>query len=379
MDDSAHRLLLRIFRDMPDPRMGGKVVHKLHDILVITVCAVMAGLEHWTQIEDYAKANYDWFATFLDLSNGIPSHDTFGNVFAALAPDEFERRFQIWIQSLVGSNTQGKHIAIDGKTLRQSFDKASAKAAIHMISAYVHENQAVFGQWKVDDKTNEITAIPQLLQMLELKESTVTIDAMGCQKDIAKQIREQKGHYVLALKGNQGSLHDDVQLFMDDAMAHGFPGPHDTYECTEKSHGRIETRTCWVCDQVDWLNQRHHWQGLTSIAAIECKRTIDEKTTTERRYFISSHSGRCAQKIATLVRNHWRVENELHWILDVCFAEDSCRVRSQNAAENLARIRRMVLMLLKNDKTCKLGIKSKRAKAAYDRNYMLTLLGFNTK
>jgi predicted transposase YbfD/YdcC len=218
-----------------------------------------------------------------------------------------------------------------------------------------------------------------LLQMLELKESTVTIDAMGCQKDIAKQIREQKGHYVLALKGNQGSLHDDVQLFMDDAMAHGFPGPHDTYECTEKSHGRIETRTCWVCDQVDWLNQRHHWQGLTSIAAIECKRTIDEKTTTERRYFISSHSGRCAQKIATLVRNHWRVENELHWILDVCFAEDSCRVRSQNAAENLARIRRMVLMLLKNDKTCKLGIKSKRAKAAYDRNYMLTLLGFNTK
>lgn len=379
MDDSAHRLLMRIFQDMPDPRVDGKVVHKLHDILVIAVCAVMAGLEHWTHIEDYGKANYDWFASFLDLPNGIPSHDTFGNVFAALAPEEFESRFQLWIQSLVGSGTQGKHIAIDGKTLRQSFDKASDKAAIHMISAYVHENHAVFGQLKVNDKSNEITAIPQLLQMLELKESTVTIDAMGCQKEIAKQIIDQKGYYVLALKGNQGSLHNDVQMFMDDAITNGFQGDYDTYELTEKSHGRIETRKCWVSDQIDWLNRRHCWQGLASIAVVECKRTVDEKTSVERRYFISSHSGRCAEKIACLVRNHWRVENELHWMLDVCFNEDSCRVRSENAAENLARIRRMVLVLLKNDKTCKLGVKGKRAKAAYDRNYMLTLLGFNKK
>ncbi len=379
MDDSAHRLLLRIFRDMPDPREGGKVVHKLHDILVITVCAVMAGLEHWTHIEDYAKANHDWFVTFLDLPNGTPSHDTFGNVFAALAPDEFEKRFQIWIQSLVGSSTQGKHIAIDGKTLRQSFDKASAKAAVHIISAYVHENHAVFCQLKVDDKTNEITAIPQLLQMLELKEATVTIDAMGCQKNIARQITDQRGHYVLALKGNQGALHDDVQLFMDDAIANGFQGIHDIYECTEKSHGRIETRTCWVCGQTNWLNQRHDWQGLASIAAVESKRSVNGKTTTERRYFISSHRGQCAQAMAKLIRDHWRVENELHWMLDVCFNEDSCRVRSENAAENLSRIRRIVLSLLKNDKNCKLGVKGKRAKAAYDRNYMLTLLGFDTK
>ena len=296
MEDSAHTLLLRIFRDMPDRRIIGKVSHKLHDILVITVCAVICGLEHWTQIEDFARANEQWFKTFLDLANGIPSHDTIGKVFSFWDPDEFERRIQKWIHALVGSDTQGKHIAIDGKTLRKSFDTASSKVAIHMLNAYVHENHAVFGQLKVDDKTNEITAIPRLLEMLQLKQATVTIDAMGCQRD---------------------------------------------------------------------------------IAAVECTRTLNGKTRTERRYFISSHSGKQAQKIATLIRNHWRVENELHWTLDVSFNEDQCRLRIENAAENLSRIRRTSLILLKNDTTCKLGIKSKRAKAGYDRNYLLTLLGFN--
>lgn len=378
MEDSAHRLLLRIFRDIPDPRVIGKVSHKLHDIMVITVCAVICGLEHWTQIEDFAKANEQWFRSFLDLPNGVPSHDTFGKVFAFIDPDEFERRIQEWIHALVGSDTQGKHIAIDGKTLRKSFDTASNKVAIHMINAYVHENHAVFGQLKVDDKTNEITAIPKLLEMLQLKDATVTVDAMGCQRDIAEKIVKRQGHYVFSLKGNQSTLHEDVQTFMDDMIVNDSTEKYDYYETVEKSHGRIEIRKCWSCWDIDWLNQRHDWAGLSSIAAVECTRTLNGKTSIERRYFISSHPGKQAQKIATVIRNHWRVENELHWTLDVSFNEDQCRVRLENAAENLSRIRRISLVLLKNDTTCKLGIKSKRAKAGYDRNYLLTLLGFGT-
>jgi len=377
MEDSAHTLLLRIFRDMPDQRMPGKIAHKLHDILVITVCAVMCGLEHWTQIEDFARANEAWFREFLELPNGIPSHDTFGKVFAAINPDAFERRIQKWIHCLVGSGTQQKHIAIDGKTLRRSFDSASGKASIHMLHAYVHENHAVFGQLKVDDKTNEITAIPKLLEMLQLKDATVTIDAMGCQKTIAQKIVEKQGHYIFSLKGNHATLAEDVQVFMDDMISNGSAESLDYYEATEKSHGRIETRKCWTCWDVSWLNQKQAWTGLSCLAAVESTRTINGKSSTERRYFISSHSGRQAQKIAALVRNHWRVENELHWTLDVCFNEDQCRIRIENAAENLARIRRITLLLLKSDKTCKLGIKSKRAKAGYDRDYLLTLLGFS--
>jgi predicted transposase YbfD/YdcC len=376
MEDSAHTLMLRIFRDIPDQRMPGKVIHKLHDILVITVCAVIGGLEHWTEIEDFANANEVWFKTFLDLPGGIPSHDTFGKVFSVINPDAFELRIQQWIHCLVGSGTRQKHIAIDGKTLRKSFDTASGKAAIHMLNAYVYENHAVFGQLKVDSKTNEITAIPKLLEMLELKEATVTIDAMGCQKDIAQKIIEKQGHYVFSLKGNQGTLQEEVRTFMDDRIIND-PTSCDYYETTEKSHGRIEIRKCWSCPEVGWLSQKQQWAGLSSLT--ECTRIINGKSSVERRYFISSHSGRQAQKIATLVRNHWRIENELHWTLDVSFNEDQCRVRIENAAENLARIRRISLILLKNDKTCKLGIKSKRAKAGYDRNYLLTLLGFNAE
>ena len=376
MEESAHLLLLRLFRDMPDPRMVGKVSHKLHDILVITVCAVLCGLEHWTQIEDFGKAREAWFRTFLDLPNGIPSHDTFGKVLAALDPEAFERRIQLWIRALLETHTMGKHIAIDGKTLRRSFDHASGKAAIHLIHAYVHENQAVFAQLKIDDKSNEITAIPSLLEMLQLKEATVTIDAMGCQRDIAQKIIDREGHYVLALKANQSSLQEDVQAFMDDRIARGTTPHGDYYETTEKSHGRIEIRKCWTCWQVDWLLRRHDWAGLACMVVVEATRTVNGKTSTERRYFISSHSGRQAQKLAVLIRNHWRVENQLHWTLDVSFNEDQCRVRVENAAENLARVRRVSLILLKQEKTCKLGIKSKRAKAAYDENYLLTLLGF---
>lgn len=317
MEESAHVHLLRLFKDIPDPRMISKVAHNLHDILVITVCAVICGLEHWTQIEDFAKANETWFKSFLDLPNGIPSHDTFGKVFSVLDPDEFEKRIQKWIHALVGSRTQGKHIAIDGKTLRKSFDKASNKSAIHMVNAYVHENHAVFGQIKVDDKSNEITAIPKLLDMLQLKEATVTIDAMGCQRKIAQQIIKRDGDYIFSLKGNQSRLQEDVQLFMDDLTAQETPDSCDYYETIEKSHGRIETRQYWSCWNTSWLNTRHCWPGLSSVIVAKSTRTVNGETSVECRYFISSHSGREAPKVATLIRNHWRVENSLHWTLDV--------------------------------------------------------------
>lgn len=375
MDESAHTVLLRLFREMPDPRQIGKVVHKLHDILVIVVCATLSGLDCFTEFEDYAEANEDWFREFLDLPNGIPSHDTFGNVLAALDPNEFERCLRTWFAALAGT-TEGKHIAIDGKTLRHSFDTASNKAAIHLINAYVHENHAIFAQLKTEEKSNEITAVPRLLETLKLKDATVTIDAMGCQKQIAQTIVAKKGHYVLAVKGNQGSLHEDIQAYLDDAIEHGFTGPHDGYECTEKDHGRIEVRRCWSCGEVGWLAERHGFVGVKSIAAVECARTVHGQTSVERRYFISSHPGTCAQKIATLVRNHWKIENQVHWIMDVCFNEDSCRARAGNAAENLARLRRVGLVLLKNEKSCKLGIKTKRRKAGYQRDYLLKVLGF---
>jgi predicted transposase YbfD/YdcC len=226
-----------------------------------------------------------------------------------LDPDAFERRIQLWIHALLGSHTQGKHVAIDGKTLRRSFDHASGKAAIHMINAYVHENHAVFGQLKVDDKSNEITAIPALLEMLQLRDATVTIDAMGCQREIAQKIIDRQGHYVLALKGNQSALQQDVQLFMEDRIARGATDHGDDWQATEGSHGRIETRRCWTCWQIDWLRQRHDWPGLASVTVVESIRTTSDKTSTERRYFISSHPGRQAQKLAVLIRNHWRVEN----------------------------------------------------------------------
>lgn len=369
MDESAHTLMLRIFRDIPDPRVDRTRDHALHDILTITVCAVLAGLEHWVHIADYGEANEEWFRSFLDLPNGIPSHDTFGRVFAALDPDEFEKALQAWIHAVAGS-TEGKHIAIDGKTLRRSFDRASNKAAIHMVNAYVHEDHAVFAQLKVDEKSNEITAVPKLLDMLKVEGATVTFDAMHTQRDTSRRIVEKKGHYVMTVKGNQKTLLEDVKLALDHAATFD-----DDVEQMEKAHGRIERRRCWTLGDVGWLQSRHNWPGLQSISKIQRERTIDGKTSSEIAYIISSLPSRNASRIATVVRNHWRVENQFHWTLDVAFGEDNCRVRVDNAAENVARVRRLALMLLKNEKTAKMGVKGKRAKCGYQRDYLLTVLG----
>jgi len=347
------------FAAVPDPRVERTKRHELQDILVIGVCAVICGAEHWTDVEMFGNVNEAWFGTFLDLPNGIPSHDTFGRVFAALDPDAFEAVMQAFVADLAGSS-RGKHIAIDGKTLRNSFDRARAQGPLHMVSAWVHENSVAFGQRAVDAKSNEITAIPELLKLLDLEEATVTIDAMGCQKEIAEQIVDQGGDYVLALKANQGTLYEDARMYLEDGIAQGFAGEQDFWETVEKGHGRLETRRVWTTSDVGWLQERHDWPGLGSLTAIERERQVNGQCERKRHYFISSHPGHCAQRLGTVIRQHWSVEVQLHWSLDVSFHEDGSRVRVANAAENFSRLRRIALMLLKQEKTAKSGIAAKR-------------------
>ena len=359
---------------VPDPRVERTQRHDLHNVLFIALCAVICGADGPTEMEAFGKANLEWLGSVLELTYGIPSHDTFGRVFAALDPDALETALGAFVRDFAG-DSGGKHIAIDGKTLRHSFDKAAEKSAIHMVTAWVYENHAAFGQVKVDDKSNENTAIPKLLALLNNEGATVSIDAMGCQKEIAKAIVDKGGDYVLALKGNQGVLHDEVGEFFDDVLVRGLKAELDTHATVEKNHGRIEERTVWVSTDVGWLRDHDKWAGLSAIVAVRSRRTINGQTSEERRHFICSGQQKTAKGIAEAVRRHWSVENELHWCLDVGFGEDQSRVRIHNAAENLARIRRVALSILKQDKRTKLGIHGKRLKAGWDKAYLLKLLG----
>ncbi len=365
------KTLLDYFADIPDPRVERTKLHKLEDILAITICAVICGAEGWNEIELFGQCKQSWLESFLELPNGIPSHDTFARVISSIKPDDFEKRFQKWTQA-VARKIGEKVIAIDGKTLRRSFDTANRKAAIHMVSAWACQNKMVFGQIATDEKSNEITAIPKLLEMLVLDGSVVTIDAMGCQKKIAEKIIGGNGDYVFSLKGNHGTLHEEVKLFMDDAIANR--GCYDYSFDTDGGHGRIETRKIWYSQNVQWMKDIKGWPGLSSLIAVESRRVTGEKVSTERRYFISSLSGKDAQSLGQIIRDHWGIENKLHWSLDVSFSEDDCRIRREFGAENFSRLRRIALNLLKQEKTLKRGIKAKQHKAGWDEQYLLKVL-----
>jgi len=357
------------FSSIVDPRVNRQKKHQLQDIFFITLCAVICGADNWVEIEEFGVSKEDWFTQQLGLINGIPSHDTLGAVFAAIDTERFGDCFSRWVADLA-SLTTGEVIAIDGKCLRRSLDKASQKAAIHMVSAWAQQNSLVLGQVKVDDKSNEITAIPKLLERLDIAGAVVTIDAMGCQKKIAEQIIRAGGDYVLSLKGNQGTLLDDVATFFESSLA----SPAMTASI-DGEHGRIETRSVQACDDIKWLNERHEWIGLKSIIAVSVERECNRKVTEETRYFISSLGATDPKRLAQVVRAHWSIENNLHWSLDVAFDEDHNRTRKGHSAANLAVMRHIALNLIKNEKTSKVGVKVKRKKAGWDNTYLLRVIG----
>jgi len=361
------------FKRLDDPRKKRGRRHLLLDLFLIALCAVLCGADNWRAVSTFGKAKRKWFKTFLQLPYGIPSHYTFDRVFAALSPESLDRCFAEWIQAL--SQSGKRLVAIDGKTLRRSFDRTGGKAAIHMVSAWASANELVLGQLATEAKSNEIKAIPKLLDLLDLKGATVTIDAMGNQRKIARKIVDRGGDYVLSLKDNQPRFREEVQLFLDRIIeSGGKDAALDTHEETDGGHGRVEIRRAWVTSAVDWFEDRRHWLGLKSFAAVECERSANGKTSVERRYFISSLDGTSAKLLAEAVRSHWGIENKLHWLLDVAFHEDDCRVRRGYGAENFSRLRRISLNLLKRETTEKLGIANKRLLAGWDHDYLLKLL-----
>jgi predicted transposase YbfD/YdcC len=360
------------FASLTDPRCTN-ARHHLLDILVIAICAVLCGAEGWEDIEEYGHAQAEWFKQVLDMPHGIPSHDTFRRVLARLDPDEFTQCFLTWTQAL-SERSAGEIVAIDGKTLRRSFDRAASKAAIHLVSAWANTNRLVLGQLKVDDKSNEITAIPQLLALLDLKGCIVTIDAMGCQKDIAHTITQQDADYVLALKENHPTLYEDVTLFMQDAKAHNLG--QVAYQCEETvdaDHGRLEIRTYWITSDIEWLGAKASWSNLHSIGMVESHREVGDHIAKETRYYLTSLP--CdATQFAKAVREHWGVENSLHWVLDVSFREDDCRIRQEKGAHNCAVWRHIALHLLQRESGHKRGIKARRKRAGWDRQYLIKVL-----
>lgn len=367
------------FADLPDPRRAQGKRHRLSDMIVIAVCAAICCADSWSDVADFGAAKRKWFETFLDLPHGIPCTDTFERVFARLDPDAFERCFMSWTEALAGSS-RGKLVAIDGKRIRRSFEHAwDHSTATHLVSAFVHENATVLGQLSVDCKENEIVAIPRLLELLDLAGATVTIDAMGCQTEIAGKIVQNGGDYLLAVKENQPALHAALRRNLDEMILEKFADVrHGFVQTVDGDHGRIETRRVWVTDQLDdWLDasQRSRWTGLKSVAVVEAVREVPlQKTSVERRYFISSLAGTDARRMAQIIRGHWSVENKLHWVLDVSFAEDHARQRKDHSAENFSRLRRIALNLLRRETTKKRGIKGKRLNAAWDHDYLLKLL-----
>ena len=371
---------------LPDPRLKRRRKHELIDVLMIAVTALLCGAENFTHMAQFGKAKEAWLRTFLTLTHGIPSHDTFRRVFMLLSPEKFSAVFLNWTQSLrqaVGAEV----VALDGKTVRRSFDVAKSQSAIHLVSAWASANRLVLGQIKVDDKSNEITAVPELRRALELAGCIVTVDALNCQKHIAKEIQEADADYVLALKGNHETAHEEIQTFLDAALeetlAAKAPGAKlsagaatlAAWETVDKGHGRVETRRYYQSAELDWFADRAAWEGLTTVGMVEAQREVRGQRTGERRYYLSSLP-LDVQTFARAVREHWGVENQLHWVLAVQRNEDQNRARGGHAAENLGLLRRLVLNQLRRDTRCQTGIKGKQLNASWDHAYLQSLLGF---
>jgi len=358
--------------DVPDPRIARHRWHKLRDILVIAVCAVLCGAESYPAIEDFGHEREEWLKQFLELPEGIPSHDTFNRVLRLMDPVPFQACFLRWMQA-VAEVTTGEIVAIDGKALRRSFAKGTGKRAIHMVSAWASENGVVVGQRKVDTKSNEITAIPELLDLLALKGCIVTIDAMGCQRTIAQKIVEQEADYVLALKGNQPTLELAVaRFFVSGPEAEAHRTQSEYHEQTEQGHGRVETRCAWISADLEAALSTVAWPGLQSIGMVEATRTLGGKTSVEQRFYLSSLSPE-AEQFAQAVRKHWGIENQRHWSLDVTFREDQSRLRTGHGAENFAVLRHIALNLLPQEPSTK-SLPRKRLACALKPDYLLKVL-----
>lgn len=367
---SAPASIAAHFADLPDPRVERTRHHALLEIITIAILAVICGADSWDQIEEFARGRLPWLRTFLRLEKGAPSDDTFRRVFSALDPKRFAQCFAAWMKAIAGSLV-GKQLAIDGKTLRGSFDTAEELSPLHIVHAWVAENAVLLGQIVTEAKSNEITAIPQLLALLDLRGALITIDAMGCQTAIARTIIAGKGDYLLALKDNQPRAHEEVCAYFDRAIG------SSEVRCVEevdKGHGRLEMRRVHVSDHIEWFEDMKRWPGLKSFVAIERERIVDGKATYERAEFLCSLSASEAERIAKAGRAHWSIENQLHWSLDVTFREDASRIRDRNGAVNFALLRRHALVLLRREKTVRKGAPSKRFRAAVDPDYLVRVL-----
>jgi predicted transposase YbfD/YdcC len=368
--------LRQCFADLHDPRREHGRQHDLWDILGLTICAVVAGADSWVDVEEYGHCKRDWLQTFLALPNGIPAHDTLGRVFSLINPAAFQQCFQQWVNALVTA-TAGRVIAIDGKTLRRSADRANGQGPLHLVSAWATENHLTLGQCAVADKSNEITAIPALLKLIDVTGAIVTIDALGCQKDIAAPIRDGGGDYVLALKDNQPTLHADVQQLFAAGLENDFANlTHSRWHTVDDDHGRLEHRYYHAVAVPPALAARHpDWRDWRSVGMVYRERTVgDQEPSADVCYYLSSLPPK-VKTFARAVRGHWGIENALHWVLDVSFREDESRVRTEHAPENLALVRRLAAALIKQDKKTKGGTACRRKRAGWDNEYLEQVLG----
>jgi predicted transposase YbfD/YdcC len=362
--------LLTHFQTLEDPRLERSRLHNLLDIIAITLCAVICGADSWVDVEKYGIAKHDWLKRFLKLPNGIPSHDTFGRAFAAVLPEQFRVCFAGWVAE-VAERLGRKHLAIDGKTLRGSHDRGKGQAALHLISAWAVENHLTLGQEAVDETSNEITALPKLLALLDLHGALVTIDAMGCQKEIAEQIVEQGGDYVLTVKEDQPKLYEGIERLDQAALEEDYAGA-SSYCVEEQSHGRQELRACWVLTDLADLQERAKWSGLQSVIVVVRERTEGDKNTCAKHYYISNRR-LSAKRFLEVIRGHWSIENSLHWVLDVTFNEDQSRVRTDHGPENLALLRRLAVSMLKAEESSG-SIRGKRLIAGWNNDFMEKVL-----